>query len=74
VAGYIDPGSQIDVFVFDETHLLHSRRIETNPDLHHPGHDFWFEDGNRTLKYRSEGGDGSYDVLSDVLTPPKQDK
>jgi hypothetical protein len=70
-AGFFEPGSQIHVVVFDGANVRTHRKIDVNPDWYHPGHDFWFEDGNRKLKYHSSTGDGCYDVLSDSIQDGK---
>jgi len=68
-AGYFRPGSQIDVVVFDPAGIRAQRTLPVAPDARHPGHDFWFENGNATLKFLSTDGVGTYDVAGDKLGP-----
>jgi hypothetical protein len=68
-AGFFQPGSQINVVVFDQTGVRAQRTIAVAPDDRHPGHDFWFENGNSTLRFRSAIGVGTYDVATDTVAP-----
>lgn len=67
-AGFFGKGHRIDVVVFDGDGVRTHREIEVTSDMRHPGHDFWFEDGNRTLRFRASEGVGVYDVVSDTVT------
>jgi hypothetical protein len=69
LAGYFTPGPTIDVYVFNETRMLSHRQINVTPDWNNAGHDFWFEKGNRLLRYKTNGGVGSYDVVADTIGP-----
>ena len=68
-AGFFRQGPQIDVVVFDPSGVRTQRTIAVSPDEWHPGHDFWFENGNTTLRFRSANGVGTYDVATDKVIP-----
>jgi hypothetical protein len=60
------------VVVFDETQVVHRRRFEYTSDDHGAG--FNFENGNRTLVYRTVQGLQAYDITTDTLMPRKPAK
>ena len=68
-AGYFNPGPQIEVVVFDPSAVRTQRTINVSPDELHPGHDFWFENGNTMLRFRVANGVGAYDVVNDKVMP-----
>ena len=67
-AGYFLPGNQINLVVFDLTGIRTSRQIAISSNGKNQG--FWFRNGNKTIKFRSKNGIGTYDVVNDVLTVP----
>jgi hypothetical protein len=68
-AGYFEPGPQIEVYTFDPTGVLTHRTISISHDDALGAPDFWFVDGNRTLRYRTGSALGSYDVVTDTVAP-----
>lgn len=67
-AGYFQPGPQIDVVVFDSSGIRTRRTIPLSQDPANPGNDFWYENGNRVLRFYREGKTpGRYDILADRI-------
>jgi hypothetical protein len=60
VVAFYELGSPVRVLVFDPTGIRTIRSI--------PGGELWFEDGNRTARFPTNTGLGSYDVVSDTVT------
>jgi hypothetical protein len=58
-------GNDYHVVVFDGRHLINTRTFSMRADLKHPGDQFQFTDGNRTLKLNTSLG---YAQIFDVLT------
>ena len=71
-AGYFEPGEQITVFVFDHAGMRTHRRLEVarvDPESGEAVHSkpIWFEDANRTLRFRSPQGVRSYNICADSI-------
>jgi hypothetical protein len=67
-------GSKLSVRVFDDKQMAYQRTLNCTPDLYHGGNDFRFENGNRTLVYRTAQGFEAYDVTTDAVMPWKPAK